>query len=314
MDCAEQVTIGVQSEARSMGNAARMERTPDMVPSVNAASHSVSSICSKYPSPGPMVCTRLLRCPQRSEMVANPAAMDTASVISTLMPMASGAPFARNESTAASRAAQLLAITATLTPSDAKVSAMASPMPLLPPVTTAFEPAKPRSIVLLPISDAFRSRIWICGLRDRFSRHTQPAQAEAQSTLANVGAFAFACRPLTFGASPHHALDRLRIGDRIDVVELAVFQAALKLFDEWCEHLRVCGLNQFRGGEHLRLGLLGQAAQIGLDVLVERQVESSVDPGNHRVNRSCSSRHFLCQPQHFSVVPVALKSRNQLVL
>src|SRR6476620_8704857 len=314
MECADRVTIRAQSEARSMGNAARMERTPDMVPSVNAASHSVSSICSKYPSPGPMVCTKLFRRPQRSETVANPAAMDTASVISTVMPIASGAPLARNVSTAESRAAWPLAITATLAPSDAKVSAMASPMPLLPPVTTAFEPAKPRSIVLLPISVLFRSTVWVCGLMDCFSRHTQPAQAEAQSTLANIGAFAFACRPLTFGASPHHALDRLRIGDRIDVVELAVFQAALELFDEWCEHLRVCGLNQFRGGEHLRLGLLGQAAQIGLDVIVARQVESSVDPGNHRVNRSCSSRHFLCQPQHFSVRHVEEGRRNQLVL
>ena len=183
---------------------------------------------------------------------------------------------------------------------------MASPMPLLPPVTTAFDPAKPRSIVLLPIS--VLSRRFGCGLCDCFGRHAQSAQAEAQSTLANIGAFAIACRPLPFGAGPHHALDGLRLGDRIDVVELAVFQAALKLFDEWLEHLRVCGLNQLGGGEHLRLRLQGQAAQIGLDVLVERQVESSVDPGRHRLDRSRQRPPFSFSAAAFSARAISRKT------
>ncbi|OOK82921.1 hypothetical protein BZL30_1104 [Mycobacterium kansasii] len=54
----------------------------------------------------------------------------------------------RSLSTAASSAARPLAMTATLAPSAARVSAMASPIPLLPPVTTAFDPVKPRSIAL----------------------------------------------------------------------------------------------------------------------------------------------------------------------
>ena len=36
-----------QSAARSIGSAARIDRTPDMVPSANAASHCASSISSK---------------------------------------------------------------------------------------------------------------------------------------------------------------------------------------------------------------------------------------------------------------------------
>src|SRR5271165_7597682 len=262
MECADNVTMRAQSAARSMGNAARIERTPDIVPRAKAASHSVSSICSKYPSLGPMVCTRLLSCPQRWETVAKPAAMDAASAISTLIPTASGAPASRSVSTAASRAARFLAITATPAPSDAKVSAMASPMPLLPPVTTAFEPAKPRSMCLLLISDAawstaFGQAVAVCrwvrpsDLSDRFWRHAQPAQAETQSTFANASAVAIASSPVPFGARPHHALDGLRGGHRIDIVEHALLQAALKLFDERLEHFRVCGLNQVGGGEHL---------------------------------------------------------------
>src|SRR6478735_1136945 len=275
MECADSVTMRAQSAARSRGNAARMERTPDMVPSVNAASHSESSICSKYPSPGPMVWTRLFSCPQRSETAAKPAVMEAASAMSTLIPTASGAPASRSASTAASSAPLPRAITATLAPSAARVFAIASPIPLLPPVTTAFDPVKPRSIDS-PLVSVAR---WVV------RRDAESAQTEPERMFADVGAFAISCRPLPFGAGPDHALHGLCFGQRIDVVEQALVHAALELFDERLEHLGVCGLDQLGGGEHLRLRLEGQAAQIGLDVLVEREVESAVDPCGDRLNR-----------------------------
>ena len=42
-----QVTMRARSAARSIDNAARIERMPDMVPKANAASHSASDISSK---------------------------------------------------------------------------------------------------------------------------------------------------------------------------------------------------------------------------------------------------------------------------
>jgi hypothetical protein len=39
MECADNVTMRAHSAARNKGRAARMDRTADMVPSANAASH-----------------------------------------------------------------------------------------------------------------------------------------------------------------------------------------------------------------------------------------------------------------------------------
>src|SRR5271157_934129 len=203
-----------QSADRSNGNEARIDRTADIVPSANASSHCVSSICSKYPSPGPIVWTRLLSRPQRSETAAKPSAMDSASAISTLIPTASGAPASRSDSTAASSAPRPLAITATLAPSAARVSAIASPIPLLPPVTTAVDPVKPRSIDV---------SLWsVCGylkrnLGDRLRCHTEPAQAETERAPADIVAVTIAGPPLPLDARPHHGVDDLRVGHRIDV-------------------------------------------------------------------------------------------------
>src|SRR5947209_20590351 len=74
-----------QSAARSIGNAARTERTPDIVPSVKVASQSLSSICSKNPSPGPMVWTRLFSRAHRCDTWSKPPAIDAGSVMSTLI-------------------------------------------------------------------------------------------------------------------------------------------------------------------------------------------------------------------------------------
>src|SRR5271166_990420 len=275
-----------QSADRSNGNEGRIDRTADIVPSANASSHCVSSICSKYPSPGPIVWTRLLSCPHRSETAAKPSAMDSASAISTLIPTASGAPASRSDTTAASSAPWLLAITATLAPSAARVSAMASPIPLLPPVTTAVDPAKPRSI---------RVSLWlVCGwlnLRDPFRRHAQPLQAKTEHAFADIVAVTIACRPLPLDARPHHGVDSLRVGHRIDVMEYSALQAALKSCAERLEQLLVRRPDQIGGGEHLRLSLLRHAAQIRFDVVVECQVESSVDPRRHRVDLRGGGRH-----------------------
>src|ERR1700761_1854016 len=177
-----------------------------------------------------MVWTRLFSRPQRSDISEKPLAMDAASVMSTLIPTASGAPAVRSESPAASRAGLPLAITATLAPSVARVCAIASPMPLLPPVTTAVDPAKPRSIVA-PHSSNARDDV-----SDRFGSDAQAAQAKPKSTLADLGTLAIACGPLPFGARPYHALNGLCFGHRVDVVEDAKNEAAVKLLDERLGH------------------------------------------------------------------------------
>jgi hypothetical protein len=133
--------------------APRTLRTADMVPSPNAASHPASSNSSKRPAPGPMVWTRMLSAPpHRAATSPKPSAMERASVMSTLMPTASGLPSFCSDATVSSSAARPRAITATRAPSAARISATARPMPLLPPVTTAVASAIPRStwLVLLP--------------------------------------------------------------------------------------------------------------------------------------------------------------------
>src|SRR6478609_8537000 len=241
-----------------------------------------------------MVWTRLFSCPQRSETAAKPAVMEAASAMSTLIPTASGAPASRSASTAASSAPLPRAITATLAPSAARVCAIASPIPLLPPVTTAFDPVKPRSIDSPLVSVAG----WVVSgdSSDRGRRDTESAQAETDSMFADIGAFAITCRPLSFGTGPHDALHGACLGQRIDGVEQALLQTLLELFDERLEHLGVCGLDQFGGGEDLRLRLDGQAAQIGSDVLVEREVESAVNPCGDRLNGCGDLRHSLSEP------------------
>ena len=175
-----------------------------------------------------MVCTRLLSSPQRSATAAKPAAMEcgVGHVDADADGVRSARP--RSASTAASRAALFLAITATLAPSAARVSAIAKPMPLLPPVTTAFDPAKPRSIVLLDcqfgVSPVAHERL--------IGATPSPRKQKRSDVLAHVGALAITRRPLPFGARPHHTLNGLRLGQRIDVVKHALLETALELFDE----------------------------------------------------------------------------------
>ncbi|BCP14997.1 hypothetical protein MINTM021_19060 [Mycobacterium paraintracellulare] len=72
--------------------------------------------------------------------------MDSVSDMSTLIVSTSGAPALRICLAAESKAAWPRAMIATEAPSAPSPSAIASPIPLLPPVTTAVAPAKPRSI------------------------------------------------------------------------------------------------------------------------------------------------------------------------
>src|SRR5580693_8648894 len=246
-----------------------------------------------------MVWTRQLSCPQRSAIAAKPAAIDSASAMSTLIPTASGAPASRSDVTAASRASRPRAITATLAPSAARVSAMASPIPLLPPVTTAVDPSKPRSMVIS---------------LSRLESHAQPAQDEMQNALPKLVAVTFARRPLPVDADPHHAMDELGAGDRLDVAKHPAAQSALQRLDERCEHLCVCGLNQAGGGERLRLSLQRQAPQIGSDVLVECQIEASVDPRRYRLDLRCGSGHSASESPLLDARGLQKHGGNQFVL
>ena len=88
----------------------------------------------------------------------------------------------------------------------------------------------------------------------------------------------------------------------------------MQLFDERFEHLGVCGLHKPGGREHLRLRLRRQVAQIGLDVVVERQIESSVDPRRDRVNRTGGGPHLPSEPPLLDSCHFQEDRRNQLVL
>jgi hypothetical protein len=79
-------------------------------------------------------------------MAVNADVIDSASDMSTLNVSTSGAPAARIFLAAESNAGWPRAIIATEAPSAPRLSAIASPIPLLPPVTTAVAPLKPRSI------------------------------------------------------------------------------------------------------------------------------------------------------------------------
>ena len=159
---------------------------------------------------------------------------------------------------------------------------MASPMPLLPPVTTAFDPSKPRSIdspfdqcCLVNVRERFQRSVWAPrrARAGRSAEYVSRTSARSQSPVAH-------CRSVLAHTTPW--IDCASVTGSMSW-NTPCSQSALQLFDERLEHLGVGGLNQLGGGEHLRLRLRRQVAQIGFDVLVERQVEPPVDPGGDRL-------------------------------
>src|SRR6185437_15270160 len=79
-----------------------------------------------------------------------------ASVTSNALPHA-GTPFSAIARTAAATSSALRAHSATLAPSLANISAIARPMPLLPPVITTFFPFNPRSMASSIVSEPGRA-------------------------------------------------------------------------------------------------------------------------------------------------------------
>src|SRR6476659_9979367 len=181
-----------------------------------------------------MVCTRQLSSPHRCATESKPAAIDSASDISTLSPTASGAPAARSVSTAASSAGAPRAITATRAPSAARVSAIASPMPLLPPVTTAAAPAKPRSIALPFVSQ----------------HDTEPTQTESNDVSAYGSPVTYCGRPLPVHARPNRAVYGQCVGRWIDAGKDAGTLADRELFDERFQDFAVGVGHQLWRREH----------------------------------------------------------------
>ena len=112
---------------------------------------------------------------------------------------------------------------------------------------------------------------------DRFRGHAQPAQAEPHHTSTNFVAVPVSDCPPPPGAGPHHAMNRLRRGRRVDVFEHAKFKASPKLLDERLEDGALAGRNRLGVGEY---------------VVFEGVVESSIDPGGHRLNRCGGRCHF----------------------
>ena len=168
---------------------------------------------------------------------------------------------------------------------------MASPIPLLPPVTTAVDPAKPRSIDVSLGQSFEQIRLIACGATP------SPRKTETERCVRGRRRGRNRRSPIA-GSMPAHTTPWMNWASVTGSMwwNTPAPQAALKRFAERLEHLGVCGLNQTGGGEHLRLRLQRQAAQIGFDVVVERQVESSVDPRRHRLDLRCGSGHSASQP------------------
>ena len=122
--------------------------------------------------------------------------------------------------------------------------------------------------------------------------YAQATQAESDCACSGFGPVTVTCCPLPFGARPYDALNRLSPIHWVDIMERALFQTALNLIYEWLEHFGVRRLNQLGDCKTLRLRLKGHVAQIRLDVLAEREVESSVDPGGDSFSRGVRCRHF----------------------
>src|SRR6478735_10531232 len=245
-----------------------------------------------------MVCTRLLSSPHRCATESKPAAIDSASDMSTLSPTASGAPAARSVSTAASSAGAPRAITATRAPSAARVSAIASPMPLLPPVTTAAAPAKPRSIALPFVSQ----------------HDTEPTPTESNDVSAYGSPVTYCGRPLPFHARPNRPVYRQRVGRRIDVRKNTGTLADFELLDKRLQDFAVGVCDQLRCREHLGLRLQRHLAQIGSDRLVEHQVQASVDPCHHGRRWIRRRRLLPLQPPCLDASHLQEDGRNQVVL
>src|SRR5579875_543325 len=183
--------------------------------------------------------------------------MDLASDISTLIPSASGAPAAFKDSTAASSAGWFLAITATQAPSAARVSATARPIPLLPPVTTAFEPANPKSIVA-PLADEVAVSAVSNDCRDHVLGGAKPTQAETQHRIPGLGPIAVSGSPLLLDTRPDRSVQQLGVGWWIDLREDSLSLAEFQLLQQRAEQLAVCRAHHLGCRKHLGLGLQRQ--------------------------------------------------------
>src|SRR5439155_190108 len=147
VECAETFTIRAHSALRSHGSAARAQRIAERAPRLKAATQSLSESSSIRPAwCGPTVLTRMLSSPQRWPSSAKAASTCLVIPTSTRRPTASGLPSSRNARTVSSRVDWVRPKIATLAPSAAKHSAVARPMPPVPPLTTAAAPRRPRSM------------------------------------------------------------------------------------------------------------------------------------------------------------------------
>src|SRR6516162_7813596 len=142
----EQVVTITPAPAASMaGSAARVLRTADIRSSSIVARQS-SSVMDKNPpvragAPPTLLTRTSIRSPACPIRLAGPAgSARSASTTRTR-------PFRASSSRSAE---DFLAPTVTRAPAAASPRTMARPIPLLPPVTTARRPARPRSIACLP--------------------------------------------------------------------------------------------------------------------------------------------------------------------
>ena len=225
--------------------------------------------------------------------------------MSTLIPTASGAPAARSASTAASSAALPRAITATLAPSAARVFAIASPMPLLPPVTTAFDPVKPRSIdsPLVSVAPVALSGATPSPRKQKRSACSRTS-ARSQSPAAHCRSVLAQTTPCMDCASVSGSMSRNKPWSR-PRWSCSTSGSSISAYAGWIS-----------SGEANICDCASSDMWRRSDLMCSSNARSSraVDPCGHRLNRCGGLRHFASEPPLLSARHLQKDRRYQLVL
>ena len=98
---------------------------------------------------------------------------------------------------------------------------------------------------------------------------------------------------------------------RIDVGEAALLAYPARVVRRGASASRRRRRRSPRGRRTSATAPPSTAAQVGLDVVVEGQVEASVDPGDHRLDRIGCVGHFASQPSHLDAGHVQEDGRTR---
>src|SRR5579883_2941331 len=194
------LTIRPQPRASIPGSARRTKRTCTSTFIAKASSQSASVVPStSRPPAGPVTLFTSTSAPPKAASCARHTASTPASVARSAATASTRAPRPRIASAAAASAAPPRAQIVTAAPSAASASAIARPMPLLAPVTSARLPASPRSIVAATIARC-------AAAARRFGDLARPYQARYPAGMPNRDTAALRA----YHEATSHSVARLR--------------------------------------------------------------------------------------------------------